>query len=213
MIDANVERVGSTEQPDPAASASNQASAPSQAGESEDRLPASLVAPAKVSGAELAERLPRAQHAALAALSGGIPFAEAAKAAGVHRATVYRWLESDPLFRAAYNAWQQELRASARARLLKLADDAIDVVTKELRLHKNEKVAMALLNKLGVLTGRGGGQTDPELLKEEMELDRKERQQLLAARGARHILDKAGFSPRQQRQHLRQLPEPESQAS
>lgn len=67
-------------------------------------------------------RLSDAQRAALSALFSGKTIREAACVARVHRATVGRWLHHDPHFRAAYNAWRQELIDSSRARLLRTAE-------------------------------------------------------------------------------------------
>jgi transposase len=47
------------------------------------------------------EGLGQTQQTALAALKGGKSFPQAAEVAGVSRATVYRWVQSDPHFRAA----------------------------------------------------------------------------------------------------------------
>ena len=105
---------------------------------------------AEVSAAELADRLPAAQHAALSAIVSGDSFRRAAESAGVSRATVYRWLQSDPLFRAAYNAWQKEIRESSHARLLKMSEQAVNVVEKALE-RNDEKVAVTMLKEMGVM--------------------------------------------------------------
>ena len=78
------------------------------------RLPVRQV-PKGVSLEEVAQHLSVAQHTALAALAQGQSFKEAAEAAGVNRITLYRWTRNDPMFQAAYNAWQEELRGSARS--------------------------------------------------------------------------------------------------
>ena len=61
------------------------------------------------------------QETALSALRGGSSFPQAAEAAGVARATVYRWMQSDPHFRAAYNAW----RASRRRKTMRMSSIAM----------------------------------------------------------------------------------------
>lgn len=76
-----------------------------------------------------AEGLGQTQEAALAALRAGSTFRNAAEVAGVGRCTIYRWMQSDPHFRAAYNVWKLEQRESARGRLLKLADHGEVCVT------------------------------------------------------------------------------------
>src|SRR6185437_7546952 len=81
-----------------------------------------------------------AQETALAALRSGSSFPQAAEQAGVNRATVYRWVQRDAAFRAAYNAWQHELVESAHARLLKLSERAVEVLEHALK-HGDKDVA------------------------------------------------------------------------
>ena len=85
--------------------------------------------------------LSQSQEMALAALRGGQTFVRAAEEAGVTRMTLYRWLRGNAHFRAAFNAWQEEAVESARARLIKLADQAVDVVEEALG-RSDEKVAL-----------------------------------------------------------------------
>lgn len=81
------------------------------------------------------EGLGQTQEAALAALQTGSTFRQAAEVAGVARPTIYRWMQNDPHFRAAYNAWKLEQGESARGRLVKLADQAVDVIQASLSLN------------------------------------------------------------------------------
>ena len=148
------------------------------------------------------EELGQPQQTALAALKGGKSFPQAAEVAGVSRATVYRWVQTDPRFRAAYNQWQRDQAESARARVLGLADKAVEVVDKALD-RDNEKVAMGMLKHLGALRRPDRGATDPEVVQLQMHLAR-EREKYLALVGmVKHLLTKAGLSPSQQRQYLR----------
>ena len=149
------------------------------------------------------EELGQTQQTALAALKGGKSFPQAAEVAGVSRATVYRWVQTDPHFRAAYNQWQQEQAESARARVLGLADKAVQVVDKALD-RQDEKVAMGMLKHLGAMRRPDRGATDPEVVQLQMDLAR-EREKYLALVGmAKHLLTKAGLSPSQQQQYLRE---------
>lgn len=149
------------------------------------------------------EELGQKQETALAALRGGSSFPQAAEAAGVGRATVYRWMQSDPHFRAAYNAWQQEQAESARARLLKLADQAVDVVEKALA-RGDQKIAVGVLKNIGAMRRPERGATDPEVLKLQMDLQR-ERDKYKACEGmVQHLLTQAGLTPAQQRQYIRE---------
>ena len=152
---------------------------------------------------KLAEGMGQKQRAAFAALCAGSSFPDAAKAAGVNRATVYRWVQSDPQFRAAYNAWQEELAESSRARLLTFVDQAVDVIGKALK-RQDEKVAVTMLRDLGIMRRRGQGQTDPEMVALQMDHQRQREQYRLAESMTRHLLGKAGLSPAQQTQFIRQ---------
>jgi len=149
------------------------------------------------------EELGQKQETALAALRGGSSFPQAAEAAGVGRATVYRWMQSDPQFRAAYNAWQQEQAESARARLLKLADQAVDVVEKALA-RGDQKIAVGVLKNIGAMRRPDRGATDPEVLALQMDLQR-EREKYKASEGmVQHLLTTAGLTPAEQRQYIRE---------
>jgi transposase-like protein len=115
------------------------------------------------------EGLGQTQEAALAALRTGSTYRQAAEAAGVSRPTIYRWMQSDPHFRAAYNAWKQEQTESARGRLLKMADQAVDVLEQGLRAN-DRHVAMQVLKGTGALRQGRREATDPKVLKLQMDL-------------------------------------------
>jgi transposase-like protein len=146
------------------------------------------------------EGLSGAQETALAALKGGGTFAKAAEEAGVNRTTLYRWVHGDPHFRAAYNVWQREAAESARARLVKLADVAVDVVEKALR-RGDEKVALKVLRGMGALRKRRSGSTRPEVLDLQIQL-RDKRELGNAERGMLHHLMKKMGMPARQRKHV-----------
>ena len=65
------------------------------------------------------------QTQALAALVAGQSMSQAAGAASVDRTTVYRWLSTDPLFAAEYNASRRELAETVQSGIRRLADEAI----------------------------------------------------------------------------------------
>ena len=118
------------------------------------------------------------------------------------RSTVYRWIQSDPQFKAAYNLWQQELAESARARLLKMSDKAVDVVEAALN-RKEERVAMQMLSKLGVMRPLQRKSTDPEVLRMQIELKQQREMYLAVTAMLKHLLEKAGLDPKQQDEYLR----------
>jgi hypothetical protein len=123
---------------------------------------------------------------------------QAAKMAGVNRATVFRWVQKDPAFRAVYNAWKHEVTESARARLLRLSEQAVNVVEKALN-RGDQQVAMKMLRQLGVMRGRRHGSTEPEVLKLQMELKQKQEQRRAEMGMLNHLLRKAGVTPRDRR--------------
>jgi hypothetical protein len=146
------------------------------------------------------EGLSGPQETALAALRAGGTFVKAAEEAGVNRTTVYRWVHGDPNFRAAYNAWQQEAAESARARLVKLADMAVDVVEKALR-RDDEKVALKVLRGVGAMRKKRKESTNAEVLELRMQL-RDKRELRRAEMGMmQHYLKKMGM-PARQRKHV-----------
>jgi hypothetical protein len=66
-----------------------------------------------------------AQAGALAVLAAGQSISQAASAAKVDRTTVHRWLNSDPVFIAEYNAAKMEMAETLRSEVRKLANDAV----------------------------------------------------------------------------------------
>lgn len=145
------------------------------------------------------EGLSGVQEVALAALRGGQTFVGAAEQAGVSRMTLYRWLRGNPHFRAAFNAWQQEVTDSARARLVKLADRAVDVVEQALG-RNDEKVALKVLRSVGVIRKRSaGGSINPEVLKLKMELREKRELHQAEMKMLHYLMKKAGIPPEQRK--------------
>src|SRR5579872_1365044 len=98
-------------------------------------------------GKVVAAALTPAQRIAIERLSVGETVVDAARAAGVTRMTLHRWLKQDAEFVAAYNAWQEETLASARGRLLALADTAVTTVANAMR-NGDARAAMAVLKAM-----------------------------------------------------------------
>jgi len=73
------------------------------------------------------EDLTPQQHAALIALLEHSTVREAASSAGVHKATLYKWLQ-DPAFRAAYRVARREAITRATARLQQVSSEAVEVL-------------------------------------------------------------------------------------
>lgn len=142
--------------------------------------------------------LSQSQEMALAALRGGQTFVRAAEEAGVTRMTLYRWLRGNAHFRAAFNAWQEEAVESARARLVKLADQAVDVVEQALR-RSDEKVALRVLRSIGATGKREGQSVNPEVLSLKMELRDKRELRQAEMEMLDHLMEKAGVPAKQRR--------------
>ena len=107
----------------------------------------------------------------LAALLGGSTVTAAAKAGGVDRTTVHRWLHHDWDFQAALHRARRELHASLRARLEQIAERAVEALSVAIEFG-DAHVALALVKGLGLLDGRQRAiPTDnPAVLRQEVEL-------------------------------------------
>lgn len=91
---------------------------------------------------------------------------------------MHRWIKSDPNFGAAYNAWQQELIDSGRARVLAMSEAALNTVNAAIE-KGDAYVALQVARATGVLTPARPGATDTEEL--------KRRQALRAGRPAKKL--------------------------
>ena len=118
------------------------------------------------------ESFPRKQQIALAQLLLGKNVTEAAKAAKVDRTTVHRWLKTDFEFQAAFNRGRQELQDALQARLLQLAERAIETI-EEAVAEGDVRAALAVLKGLGLLDGRPLplNSDDPADLEREWEIE------------------------------------------
>ena len=103
--------------------------------------------------------------------SPGCTLISAADAAGVTRMTLYRWLNHDAKFQAAYNAWQQDAVLNARTKVLSMADTAVNTVGHALKT--DARLAFRFLQSLGTLTHPTPGPTDPTEVAQRMRADRQ----------------------------------------
>ena len=140
-----------------------------------------IAAPSIIPPDELAKQLSPEKVKALQALNAGQNMRQAAKSSGVGRTTLYRWLKHDPYFRAAFNAWKEEMLESAHARLLRSADIAITTLVQAIA-KGDARSALAMLKGIGALAPQRGGLTDPAMLNRQMELDRRHQRVELAER-------------------------------
>jgi hypothetical protein len=116
--------------------------------------------------------LSTSQRIAIRMMLSGESLAMSASAAGVTRMTLYRWLNYDAQFQAAYNAWQHDAIVGAQTKLLALADRAVNTVAGA--VQNNPQLAFQLLKSLGMTNVRAPGSTDPEEIQQEIEIERRE---------------------------------------
>ena len=121
------------------------------------------------------------QLAALGWLMEGKTIRTAAKEVGVSRDTLSRWIRYDVAFRAAYNAWREELIESTRARLLRTAEAAAAAVHKAIA-NGDGRLALSLLKHLDLTSGVTAGPTDPDLVEGEIAILEEEQRHRLHQR-------------------------------
>jgi hypothetical protein len=128
------------------------------------------------------------QRVAIVKLTSGRTRGEAANAAGVSRMTLYRWLNHDPAFQAAYNAWEQDVLMTAQGQLAAGTQDAVATVLGAIR-GGDSKLAWKLLESQGVSARPAAGSTDVEELRRREVLERKKRE--VAERKERNAVARA----------------------
>jgi len=135
------------------------------------------VAPAAALTLEEAASLPLTppQRTAMIKLTTGSTLIEAATAAGVNRTTLYRWLQNDVNFLAAYNAWQQDLLATGRGRMLAMTREALTTIADGIR-GGDMKYAWKLLESQGFTAHQPLGATDAHELQRGQTLERRKKE-------------------------------------
>lgn len=116
-------------------------------------------------------KLSSKQISVINTLIAGSSITDAAKAAGVDRSTVHRWLNSDSQFVAEHNQQRSELVQAQQEKLRSLSEKALTLV--EELLDNNEasgslrlRAALAVLDRQG-LEGTTIGRTDPAVIESE----------------------------------------------
>jgi hypothetical protein len=120
------------------------------------------------------------QQRALGLVTQGVSIREAGKQLGMHRGTIYRWLKTDPHFRAAYNAWQLEQQESCRAALMKAAEEAVTKVIENLRY--DPRLAWQVIKELGIVSRAKPLAVDPTRVEMEIALEDHEEESVLLRR-------------------------------
>ena len=126
------------------------------------------------------------QRKAIEQLTSGRTLVESATAAGVSRMTLYRWLKGDAVFQAAFNAWQNDLLDTARARVLSLTDLAVTTVARSMG-RGDGKTALRILERVGVLDRAQPGSTDATEIARQQKLTQK-RAEIAARSEARQVM-------------------------
>lgn len=96
--------------------------------------------------------VPANQRLAIEALVSGKNMTAAAQAAGVSRATLWRWMNKDAEFQAALNSYKREVLEQVETQAVGLAKLAIEAIEKALR-DGDAKTGIAVLRGLGMLDG------------------------------------------------------------
>lgn len=120
------------------------------------------------------------QQRALGMVTQGISIRDAGQQLGIHRGTIYRWLKTDPYFRAAYNAWQLEQKESCRAALVKAGEKAVTRVIEALSV--DSKLAWQVIKELGILSRDKPLIADPSRVEMEIALEDHEEESVLLRR-------------------------------
>lgn len=106
------------------------------------------------------------QEMAARELVKGAKLVDTARAAGVSRTTLFRWMR-DPEFIAWLNRWRTAVAETARYQLFAAVGDAVATLAAAAR--DDEKSAAVLLRGLGVLSPAPLGSGDAQLVARQME--------------------------------------------
>ena len=126
--------------------------------------------------------LSQAQFAALEALLAGKTLTEAARAASMGRATIYRWLKDDFAFQAELNRGRREIRRAALGNLERLAAKATGCLEKSID-EGDVKSALEVLKRMNILAPAQIGSDDPA------ELEAKAKREAKARNGNNQLLE------------------------
>jgi hypothetical protein len=121
-----------------------------------------------------ANALPPDQRMAMESLGSGVSVVETAKALGIHRGTIYRWIKEDATFAAAYNAWHESLKESCRGSIAALLGKSAATLHKAVE-GGDAKIALAVLSKTGMLDKEKDRNTDEEEIRREAAIAKKNR--------------------------------------
>lgn len=128
------------------------------------------------------------QTAVLLGLLSGHPVTSAARAGGVSRTTVYKWLNEDPAFVAEYRRCREELRVAGRAAVLSLTSQAVRTLRELLRPRVPPAIRLrAAQVVLSAALGGGGVDEATDPADVALELARARRKREVEATRQRHL--------------------------
>ena len=151
----------------------------------ETASPSTTSAPLAADLPEIVQDLDNRQRLALVSLARGSNMTKACADAGVGRTTLYRWINEDARFSAAYNRWKAVCQLSAHGQVLALQDLAAEVLRENLEFKRDGKLAARILEKTGALAPPSVGPTHPGRAAAHITADQREQD----ARAAKHVED------------------------
>lgn len=122
------------------------------------------------------------QRLALVSLARGSSMKKACDDAGIGRTTLYRWINEDARFSAAYNRWKAVSQMSAHGQMLALQDLAAEVLREQLEFKRDAKLAARILEKTGALAPPALGPTHPGRAAAHITADQREQDAAAANR-------------------------------
>jgi DNA-binding phage protein len=119
------------------------------------------------------EELSAGEALAMNCIMSGESMTAAAEAAGVSRQTLYQWMKRGKRLGEAVTIWKQEVATTARTRLLMMTDLATRNILEALK-KGDVRVAMTLMQKLGILAPPAVGATQVEAVTERLVVRNRE---------------------------------------
>jgi hypothetical protein len=134
----------------------------------------------------LASELTRNQQRVLEQLSLGTGISQVSRTTGVPRRSISRWVNEDPKFIAALNAWKSEQLEFGRASALAMTGDIMGTLRNGVR-EGDTGIAYRMAHSMGMLAVSNPGPTDADEVQRQREIRRARRDQELL--GAKHERD------------------------
>jgi DNA invertase Pin-like site-specific DNA recombinase len=134
---------------------------------------------------KLGEPLSEQQRKALALLMEDKPIREAAQEVGVGKTTLYRWIQEDPKFRAAFNAWELEQLELDRITLRRCGKKVVAKI--ERMIDMDEKLALAVARELGLFKPQKYRAINPLQARYEIALEQWEQEEMMERKANQHL--------------------------